>query len=130
MSRPSATEDVFRAVADPTRRAVLETLLRFREIPVTELADRLEVTMPMLSRHLAVLRHAGLVRERRAGRQRLYSIQPQPLQDLFDWASLFSEFWSERLKGLHDYLDRQTTTMPSHPEASSPPEPGEPDNAT
>jgi DNA-binding transcriptional ArsR family regulator len=130
MSRPSATEDVFRAVADPTRRAALETLLRFREIPVTELADRLGVTLPMLSRHLAVLRAAGLVQERRAGRQRLYSIQPQPLQDLFDWAALFSEFWSERLKGLHDYLDRQTVALPDDPKASTPAEPGKPNHAT
>ena len=107
MPRPSATEDVFRAVADPTRRAVLENLSHVTELPVTELADRLQVGMPMLSRHLAVLRGAHLVRERRSGRQRLYSIQPEPLQELFDWASLFSDFWSDRLQGLRSYLDQQ-----------------------
>ncbi len=106
MSRPSATEDVFRAVADPTRRAVLEILGQGRELPVTELADRLDVGLPMLSRHLAVLRAAGLVRERRDGRRRLYGIEPRPLRDLFDWASLFSGFWTERMDGLRSYLDR------------------------
>ncbi len=116
MPRPSATEDVFRAVADPTRRAALETLMYGRELSVTELADRLEVGLPMLSRHLAVLRSAGLVRERRSGRQRLYSLQPQPLQDLFDWASLFSGFWSERMNGLRSYLDRRAADTTAPPE--------------
>src|SRR3954454_3601669 len=107
MPRPSATEDVFRAVADPTRRATLEALMHAREeLPVGEIADRLGVGLPMLSRHLAVLRSAGLVEERRVGRHRLYRLRPQPLRDLFDWASLFSDFWSERMKGLRSYLDR------------------------
>jgi DNA-binding transcriptional ArsR family regulator len=107
MPRPSATEDVFRAVADPTRRAALETLMHGQELPVGELADRLGVGMPMLSRHLAVLRSAQLVTERRSGRQRLYRLQPQPLQDLFDWASLFSDFWTDHMRDLRSYLERQ-----------------------
>lgn len=123
MPRPSAAEDVFRAVADPTRRAVLETLMHAEELTVTELAGRLDVGLPMLSRHLAVLRAAGLVRERRAGRHRLYGIQPRPLQDLFDWASLFSGFWSERVQGLHSYLDRRAAE-------TGPPQTGNSDDAT
>lgn len=106
MARPAAAEDVFRAVADPTRRAVLEVLGRERELPVTELADELGVGLPMLSRHLSVLRSAGLVTERRLGRQRLHRLRPEPLRELYDWAAVFSEFWTEHIGGLRDYLDR------------------------
>lgn len=98
---------MFRAVADPTRRAALEALGGRRERPVTELADELGVSLPMLSRHLAVLRSAGLVTEQRSGRQRLYRLRPEPLRELYDWAALFSDFWTERLGGLRNYLDTQ-----------------------
>ncbi|OLF16371.1 ArsR/SmtB family transcription factor [Actinophytocola xanthii] len=108
MPRPAAAEDVFRAVADPTRRAALETLGR-REVPVTELAEELGVGLPMLSRHLAVLRAAGLVAERRDGRRRWYRIQPEPLRELYDWAAIFSDFWPEKIDNLRSYLDRART---------------------
>lgn len=107
MVRPVVHEDVFRAVADPTRRAALETLGRRRELPVTELAEELGVGMPMLSRHLAVLRAAGLVAERRDGRQRRYRIEPAPLRELFDWAAIFRDFWPEKIDNLRSYLDRE-----------------------
>jgi DNA-binding transcriptional ArsR family regulator len=123
MPRPSAADDVFRAVADPTRRAALVALVHAGELPVTELATRLGVGLPMLSRHLAVLRGAGLVQERRSGRQHLYRIRPEPLHDLFDWASVFSGFRSEKIDGLRAYLDRPVipTQLPS---------PRTPDDAT
>ena len=102
---------MFRAIADPTRRAALLSLRDGDELPVSALADRLQVGMPMLSRHLAVLRSAGLVRERRAGRHRLYRIDPEPLRQLYDWASFFSDFWSERVDNLHGYLDRRSAVV-------------------
>jgi DNA-binding transcriptional ArsR family regulator len=104
--RPAADADVFRAVADPTRRAALEVLGRRRELSVTELAEHLGIGMPMLSRHLAVLREAGLVSQQQIGRQRLYRLEPRPLRELFDWASMFSEFWDDRIRNLREYLDR------------------------
>jgi DNA-binding transcriptional ArsR family regulator len=107
MVRPAASEDVFRAVADPTRRAVLETLGRERELAVTALAERLGVSLPLLSRHLGILRAAGLVYEHRAGRQRLYRLDPGPLRELYDWASVFTGFWTEKLHGLNGFLDRK-----------------------
>jgi DNA-binding transcriptional ArsR family regulator len=106
MVRPSTGEDVFRAVADPTRRAVLEVLGRDGEQPVSALAGRLDVSVPLLSRHLAVLRSASLVTERRAGRQRLYRLCPGPLRELYDWAAVFADFWPERVRRLHAYLEK------------------------
>jgi DNA-binding transcriptional ArsR family regulator len=108
MPRPAATEDVFRAVADPTRRAALEILGRSRDVPVTTLAAELGVGLPMLSRHLAVLRAAGLVTERRDGRLRRYRIEPAPLRELYDWAAIFRDFWPEKIDNLRSYLERTT----------------------
>jgi DNA-binding transcriptional ArsR family regulator len=107
VGRPAADRDVFRAVADPTRRAALEVLCRQGELTVGALASALGMEMPGLSRHLAVLRSAGLVRETRAGRNRLYRLEPEPLRELFDWAGIFSEFWGERVDNLRAYLDRE-----------------------
>jgi len=113
MVRPLASEDVFRAVADPTRRAVLEVLGQQDELTVTALAGRLQVSLPLLSRHLAVLRAARLVTEHRNGRQRLYRLQPEPLRELYDWASVFTDFWSDRMRGLNAFLQRGADTVTS-----------------
>ncbi|GAA1978962.1 metalloregulator ArsR/SmtB family transcription factor [Amycolatopsis minnesotensis] len=112
MARPSASSDVFHAVSDPTRRGVLEVLRDQEELAVGAIAERLEVSMPLLSRHLAVLRAAGLVVEQHSGRRRLYRLQPEPLHELHDWAATFAEFWTERLQGLAGYL-RSTRPDPT-----------------
>ena len=110
MPRPAATEDVFRAVADPTRRAILESLGRRGELTVGALAETVGQSVPMVSRHLAVLRAARLVEERRDGRHRHYRLDPAPLQDLYDWAGLFTGFWSERVANLRRHLERKHET--------------------
>lgn len=97
-------------MADPTRRAIIESLGREGEQPVGVLADSLGQSVAMVSRHLAVLRSAALVEERRAGRHRLYRLNPAPLRDLYDWASLFAGFWTERITHLHRYLERKNET--------------------
>jgi DNA-binding transcriptional ArsR family regulator len=76
-------------------------------LPVTALAERLNVSLPLLSRHLSVLRSAGLVSEHRSGRQRLYRLEPAPLRELYDWAGVFAGFWTEKLDGLHAFLERK-----------------------
>jgi DNA-binding transcriptional ArsR family regulator len=108
--RPTATEDVFRAVADPTRRAIIESLGHGGERTVSALAEAVGQSMAMVSRHLAVLRAAGLVEERRAGRHRYYRLNPEPLRDLYDWAGLFTAFWTERVAKLHRHLERKRET--------------------
>jgi DNA-binding transcriptional ArsR family regulator len=97
---------VFRAVADPTRRAIIESLGRGGECTVGALAEAVGASVAMVSRHLAVLRAAGLAEERRAGRHRFYRLNPAPLRDLYDWAGLFTAFWTERVAKLHRHLER------------------------
>jgi DNA-binding transcriptional ArsR family regulator len=84
------------AIADPTRRRVLE-LVRDRELAAGEIAGAFEISRPAVSRHLRVLREAGLVRERHDGRLHLYRADPAPLQELRGW---LDEYWSGRLAAL------------------------------
>jgi DNA-binding transcriptional ArsR family regulator len=84
------------AIADPTRRRVLE-LVRDRELAAGQIAGEFEISRPAVSRHLRVLRRAGLVDERRDGRLRLYRADPQPLDELRAW---LDDYWSERLAAL------------------------------
>ena len=84
------------AIADPVRRRVLE-LVRDREVAAGELAGSFEISRPAVSRHLRVLREAGLVTERRQGRLRLYRADPTPLRELHGW---LNEYWSGRLAAL------------------------------
>jgi DNA-binding transcriptional ArsR family regulator len=107
--RPRADRDVFRAVADPTRRATLMVLGKHGELTVTELAKKVGVELPTLSRHLAILRETGLVTQKQVGRQRLYRLEPEPLRDLFDWAALFSDLWTEKAGNRRSYLERKSS---------------------
>jgi DNA-binding transcriptional ArsR family regulator len=105
MPRPAATADVFRAISDPTRRALLD-LLRAGERNVSELAAEFDVSLPAVSQHLKVLRDSRLVRERRGGRQRYYRLDPQPLREVAEWIADYERFWLEKLDALDDYLKR------------------------
>jgi DNA-binding transcriptional ArsR family regulator len=113
MARPAATEDVFRAIADATRRRLLDGL-RGGEQPVGALSAAFAVSPSAVSQHLAVLREAGLVRERRAGRQRLYRIRATPLRAVADWIAHYERFWERKLDALGDYLDAEAAP-PSRP---------------
>ena len=94
MPRPLSHADPFLAVADPTRRAILDQL-RTGDAPVTQLAAAFDMTRPAVSRHLRVLRAARLVRERRGGddgRQRIYQLTPEPLREVAQWAEGYTVF--------------------------------------
>lgn len=91
--------DIFRALADPTRRAVFERLCR-GESGVTDLTSRFDVSQPAISQHLRVLRTAGLVRERREGRNVFYRVNPKGLRPLIDWLARYQVFWTDRLEKL------------------------------
>jgi DNA-binding transcriptional ArsR family regulator len=97
--------DVFRAISDPTRRTLLE-MLAGQEQAVSALADRFAITQPAISQHLRVLREAGLVRERRLGRRRLYRLHPEPLREAYDWLAQYERFWRGKLAELGEHLRR------------------------
>ena len=88
--------EIFRALGDPTRRAIFERLCREGEQTVRVLTDHAGVSQPAVSKHLGVLRVAGLVRDRRDGRQTHYEAQPEALAPLLDWMSGHSAFWRDR----------------------------------
>ncbi len=96
----------FAAIADPTRRAILDAL-RQRERSAGEIAALFPVSRPAVSRHLRVLRGAGLVRERRSARSRIYSLQPAPLQDVERWLEHYRLFWGARLQDLKALVESQ-----------------------
>ena len=95
---------VFRALADPSRRAIFERLTR-RETAVKDLTARFDIPQPAVSQHLAALRTAGLVSERRAGRLVYYRVDPKGLRPLVDWIAHYQAFWVERLDRLQKLLE-------------------------
>ena len=101
----SSCHPTFRAVADGTRRAILDALA-CREHTVTELCRLFEVSQPRVSQQLKVLKDAGLVHVRREGRLAFYFLDARPLRELYDWAAHYERFWKERLGMLSGVLDR------------------------
>jgi DNA-binding transcriptional ArsR family regulator len=95
--------DLFRALADPTRRAVFERLSR-GEMSVTELKAGFDVSQPAISQHLAALKGAGLVSERREGRHAYYRSEPNGLAPLADWVQRYRVAWPERIEKLKQVL--------------------------
>ena len=91
------------AIAEPQRREIL-VLLRAGERPVTELAQELGMSQPRASKHLRVLREVGLVRDRNAGRQRLYGLDARGLRRVHEWTGGFERFWNETFDRLDEYV--------------------------
>ena len=103
-----ASADLFRVLADPTRRAVLERLAG-GEMTVSEIKAGFSVSQPAISQHLAALRGAGLVSERRAGKFAYYRAEPEALDPLIDWIDRYRAFWPERIDRLKDVLKGMDT---------------------
>ncbi|HEV7276191.1 MAG TPA: metalloregulator ArsR/SmtB family transcription factor [Devosiaceae bacterium] len=96
---------VFSALANPARREILALLAERGQRPVQELAEHFDMARPSVSEHLKVLRDAGLVSEERSGRNRLYSMQIVPLQQLRLWIDGHERFWNERMAAFRAVLD-------------------------
>jgi DNA-binding transcriptional ArsR family regulator len=101
-----AHDVLFRSLADPTRRAIFERLCREGEKTVGALTARAGVSQPVVSKHLGILKQAGLVRGRHVGRQTHYSAQLRALAPLIDWTSQMAGFWENRFNDLEDLLKR------------------------
>ena len=97
--------DVFAAIGDPTRRKVLDMLSR-RPLPAGQIAAQFRVSRPAISQHLHVLRRARLVAAQRCGREQIYRLSAEPLQDVHDWLEHYRQFWSAKIGALGEYLDR------------------------
>ncbi len=98
--------DVFQALADPTRRAILE-VLRAGSRPVNDIASRFSISRPAISKHLRILREADLVKEVRVGRNRLYELQADPLRDIDAWLAHYRHMWQHQLRNLKRYVEQK-----------------------
>ncbi len=104
MARAQAAEDVFKVIADPTRRAILDRL-RAGPAPVNELAADFAQSRPAISKHLSVLERSRLVTAEKVGRERLYTLRPAPLQKAAAWLEGYRGFWLRNLNSLKRYLE-------------------------
>jgi DNA-binding transcriptional ArsR family regulator len=102
----ATAEDVFRAVADPTRRAILD-LLAESDRTVGDIAGRFPITQPAISQHLSVLSKAKLVCRRKDGRRGVYRIRPERIAEIYDWAAHYARFWPKKMRALGAYLDER-----------------------
>ena len=97
-------DTVFGALADPTRRAILESLRTRGEATVSDVAQPFGVSLPAVSRHVKVLERAGLLNRRVEGRVHWLSVEAEPLEAVADWVSHYRKFWTERLRALERYV--------------------------
>ena len=99
-------DELFRSLADPTRRSLFERLCGEGELNVRHLTEQSGVSQPAVSKHLGVLRRAGLVSERREGREVHYRARPKALAPLVNWMRVYASFWEERFDRLESVLNR------------------------
>jgi DNA-binding transcriptional ArsR family regulator len=105
-STPRNQEVTFQALADPTRRAVLD-LLRRGSQPAGQIANAFPVSRPAISKHLRLLRRAHLVREHREGRHRVYQLNPEPLRAVDSWIEQYRVFWTNSLNNLKAFVEAE-----------------------
>jgi DNA-binding transcriptional ArsR family regulator len=98
-------ETVFAAVADPTRRLILERLRASDGASITDLSTGLPITRQAVTKHLDLLHAAGLVTYRKQGRERLHELNAEPLKELDDWLRPYEQFWDDRLARLQQHLE-------------------------
>jgi len=103
---PPLADDVFKALSDPTRRAIFEGLTRDGEQTVHALTRRAGISQPAVSKHLTILKRAKLVNHRHSGRETHYSAHPQALAPLVDWMTHYGAFWRDKFDRLESLLER------------------------
>ena len=104
--------DTFYALAEPTRRKIIELLASHGELSATEISDRFKISAPAISQHLKVLREADLVRVEKRAQQRIYTLNPQAMGEVEDWARQVADRWNERLDALDAFLQQEKKKLP------------------
>ncbi|MEJ7837275.1 MAG: metalloregulator ArsR/SmtB family transcription factor [Thermomicrobiales bacterium] len=102
--------DVYGAVADPTRRQLIRLLAETYELPLHEMTSRFPVGRTAVSKHLAILRSAGLVTVRKSGRESRYHLNAAPLREIQEWVSFYDRFWTEQITNLKNLLEDEENT--------------------
>ncbi|MFB0844808.1 ArsR/SmtB family transcription factor [Paenibacillus oleatilyticus] len=108
MATPSRKTDVFQAIADPTRRQLL-SMLGEREMPVTVISGHFPMSRTAVSKHLRILADAGLVKERKIGRETRYRLEPEPLLELKRWLAYYERYWDNKLLALQRFVEGDET---------------------
>lgn len=106
MTSSAEKHDVFQAIADPTRRKVLQ-LLSKKELPISEITSHFPISRTAIVKHLHILSEAKLVKGRKEGREKLYSLQPEPLAEVKDWLSYYERFWENKLSMLKYLVEEE-----------------------
>ena len=99
--------DKFTALADPTRRKIIEILAQKGQLPATEISNQFPISPQAISQHLKVLREAKLVRVQKQAQQRIYRINPEAMRELEDWAGQMRQLWNRRFDALEELLEEQ-----------------------
>lgn len=107
MNEKSQVRDVYDAVADPTRRQLLQMLADVEELPLHEITPHFQIGRTAVSKHLAILKDADLVITRKVGRETRYRLNATPLQEIQDWVSYYEGFWKERMAKLKLLLEEK-----------------------
>jgi DNA-binding transcriptional ArsR family regulator len=105
--------DVFSAIAQPTRRSILEMLATRGQLSATDISDRFRVSPPAISQHLKILRDARLVRMQKRAQKRMYEINPQAVGEVEDWARHMTALWNDRFDRLESLLRQQEQEAPA-----------------
>jgi DNA-binding transcriptional ArsR family regulator len=113
MSRSAATSDAFNAIAEPRRRAIINTLAGGRAHAVGELVRALRMPQPAVSKHLGVLRRVGIVSVSRNGRRRLYRLNADELKPVHDWVKTFDRLWAHQLIQIKAQAEQKATGRPA-----------------
>jgi DNA-binding transcriptional ArsR family regulator len=105
----AALDQVCSAIADPTRRAILERLMR-GPARITDVAAPFDMSLVAVSKHVRTLERAGLVRRRRQGREHTLALDARPLREVARWASRYERYWTQRLDRLEDFFNQKGTS--------------------
>ena len=108
MASPAEKHDVFKAIADPTRREVLK-LLSENDRPISEIADHFDMSRTAVTKHLQILTEAELISGRKEGREKIYQLHPEPLTEVKQWLAYYEKFWCNKLAMLKHYVEKDNS---------------------